>query len=108
EGVEEGETVLGRGRQVAADRAELPGAGEGAQAPGYFLSQLDHADVALGSVVVRWHSPVSGESQVVVLAVEQAAGQGVLLFHQLPGAGGGLAGPDQGRGAVRPGPAGQT
>ena len=42
---------------------------------------------------------VPGESQVVVLAVEQAAGQRVVLSHQLAAAGGGLAGTDH-RGRV--------
>ena len=37
EGIEECQAVLGCGRQVAADGAELAGAGEGAQAAGYFL-----------------------------------------------------------------------
>ena len=66
--------------QVAADRAELPGAGECPQGPGYFLSQLDHPNVAFGSVIVRWYPPVAGESQIIVLAVDQAPGQGVVLF----------------------------
>jgi hypothetical protein len=42
---------------------------------------------------------VPGEPQVVVLAVEQAAGQRVVLSHQLAAVGGGLAGADH-RGRV--------
>jgi hypothetical protein len=79
----------------------LAGAGKGPQAAGYFLLQLGHADVAFGSVVIGWHIEVPGEPQVVVLAVEQAAGQRVVLFHQRPGAGSGLAGPGPGGGAVQ-------
>ena len=84
--------MFGGGRQVAADGAELSGAGEGAQASGYFLFQLGYADVALGPVVVCWYPPVGREPQVVVLAVEQPAGQGVMLSHQRAAAGCGLVG----------------
>ena len=72
--------MLGGGGKIAADGAELAGAGEGPQASGYFLLELGHADVALGSVVVRGNPEVPGEPQVVVLAVQQAAGQRVVLF----------------------------
>jgi hypothetical protein len=41
-----------------------------------------------------------GEPEVVVLAVGQPPGQGVVLSHELACAGGGLAVPDQGGGAV--------
>lgn len=44
--------MLGHGGQVASDRAELFGADEGAEAPGYLPPQFDHADVAFGAVVV--------------------------------------------------------
>src|SRR5947209_10937137 len=89
EGVEEVPAVFGGGGEVAADRAELLGSGEGAQAAGYLLPQLDHSYVALGAVVVGWYSPVGGEAEVVVLAVAQPAGERVVLAHQLVGAGGG-------------------
>jgi hypothetical protein len=55
----------------------------------------------------RWHPEVAGERQVVVLAVQEAAGQGVVLAHQLAVAGGGLPGPDQGGGAVCISPGGE-
>jgi hypothetical protein len=39
QGVEEAEAVFGAGGQVAADGAELAGAGHGAKAAGYLLLQ---------------------------------------------------------------------
>jgi len=75
-------SVLGGGGEVTSDRAELSGAGEGAQTPGYFLSEFDHADVAFRAVVVWGDSPVGGEAQVVILALKEPAGQGVVFFHQ--------------------------
>src|SRR3954463_5110648 len=83
EGVEEVVAVFGGGGQVAADRAELFGAGESAQAAGHLLPQLNHADIALGPVVVGWYSPVGGEAEVVVLAVCGPAGERVVLAHHL-------------------------
>jgi hypothetical protein len=77
--------VFGGGGQVAADRAELSGSGEGAQAAGHLLPEFDHADVALGAVVVGWYPPVGGEAEVVVLPVEQPAGERVVLAHHLAG-----------------------
>src|SRR5512142_247752 len=97
--IEEAEAVLGGGGEVTADSAELAGAGHGAQAAGYLLLQLGHPDVALSSVVIRWRAEIRGKPQVIVLPVEQAAGQRVVLLHQRPGAGSGLAGPDQDGGA---------
>jgi hypothetical protein len=47
---------------VAADCAELFGSGEGAQATGHLLSQLDHADVSFRAVVVGGYLPVGGEA----------------------------------------------
>src|SRR4051794_38379795 len=85
EGAEEVLPVFGGGGQVAADRAELGGSGEGAQAAGHLLPELDHADVALGAVVVRWYPRVAGEAQVVVRAVAQPPSKRVVLAHQLPG-----------------------
>jgi len=84
QGVEEREAVLGGGGQVAADGAELPGAGHGAQAAGDFLPELDHADVALAAVVIRWRAEIAGEPQVVVLAVDQAASQAWCLRISWP------------------------
>jgi hypothetical protein len=78
----------------------LPGAGEGAQAAGYFLPEFGHADIPLAAVVIGRHREVLGEPQVVVLAVEQAAGQRVMLARERAGAGPGLADPDQGGGTV--------
>ena len=46
------------------------------------------------------YPPVTGEPQVVVLAVEHAASQRVVLSHKRAGAGRGLAGADQRRGPV--------
>src|SRR6185312_16695543 len=86
EGVEEVPTVFCGGGQVAADRAELLGSGEGAQAAGHLLTKLDHAYVPLRAVVVRWYSPVGGEAEVVILPVEQPAGERVVLAHHLAGA----------------------
>jgi len=51
EGIKETQAVLGSGGQVAADGAELAGAGHRAQATGYLLPQLGHPDVALRAVV---------------------------------------------------------
>jgi len=51
EGFEEAGAVLGRGGEVAADRAELLGAGQGSHAAGDFLPDFDHADLALGRIV---------------------------------------------------------
>ena len=48
---------------------------------------------------IRRHPEAGGEPQVVVLAVAQAAGQRIVLFHQRPGACSGLGRPDQGGGA---------
>src|SRR3954471_20965283 len=93
EGVEEGAAVFGGGGQVAADRAELSGSGEGAEAAGHLLPEVDHADVAFGAVVVRWYPQVGGEAQVVVLPVAQATGQGVVFAHHLAGPRRGLGGP---------------
>jgi hypothetical protein len=53
EGLEEVDAVFGCGCQVASDRAELLGAGEGAQAAGDFLSDFGHPDVAFRGVVER-------------------------------------------------------
>src|SRR6185437_3362026 len=89
EGVEEVPTVFCGGGQVAADRAELLGSGEGAQAAGHLLPELDHAYVPLRAVVVRWCSAVGGEPEVVGLAVEQPAGERVVLFHHVAGPGSG-------------------
>src|SRR4051794_9215726 len=87
EDFEEVLAVFGGGGQIAADRAELCGSGEGAQAAGYLLPELDHADIALGSVVIGGYSPISGEAEVVVLPVEQPAGERVVLAHHLVAAG---------------------
>ena len=61
QGVEKAEAVFGGGGQVGTDGGELAGAGEGAQAPGDFLPDFDHADLALGSVVIEGHAGVEGE-----------------------------------------------
>jgi hypothetical protein len=53
-------------------------------AAGHSLPQFDHSDVAFGPVVVRRDPPVVGEAQVVVLAVDEPAGEGVVLFISLP------------------------
>lgn len=50
--------------------------------PDTFWRSLIIADVAFGSVVVRRYSPVSGETQVIVLTVKQTAGQRVVFAHQ--------------------------
>jgi len=62
EGVEEVRPVFRGGRQVASDCAELFGSGEGALAPGHFLPQFDHSDVAFAAVVVGRDTPVVGEA----------------------------------------------
>jgi hypothetical protein len=86
--VEELAVVFDSGGHVVADRTELFGSGEGTQATGDLLPQLDHADVAFRSVVVGY-SPVLGEAEVVVLPIEQSAGERVVLFHRCVAAGGG-------------------
>jgi hypothetical protein len=65
----------------------LLGSGEGAQTAGDLLPDLDHPDLAFGAVVVERHADVGGESQVVVVLIDQPAGQRVVLFAQAPGAG---------------------
>src|ERR1700738_4022336 len=102
EGVEEVAAVFGGGGEVAADRAELFGSGECAHAAGHFLPQLDHPDVSLRAVVVRWYSPVGGEAEVVVLPVEESAGERVVLLHHLVAAGGGGGDADLDGAAVEP------
>jgi hypothetical protein len=49
--------------------------------------------------VVEWHAQVGGEPQVVVLALAEPAGEGMVLGHERPGAGGGLVLADQDGGA---------
>jgi hypothetical protein len=51
--LEEVDAVFGCGCQVASDRAELLGAGEGAQAAGDLLSKFGHPDGAFRDVVVE-------------------------------------------------------
>ena len=77
------DAVFGGGGEVAADGAELLGSGEGPQASGDLLSQFDHPDFSLGGVVVEGDPRVGGEPQVVVLTVDQAAGQCVVLAISL-------------------------
>lgn len=45
------DAVFGSGGEIAADGAELLGAGEGSQTSGDLLPQLDHPDLAFGGVV---------------------------------------------------------
>src|SRR3954469_15242840 len=78
EDVEGPAAVLGRRGEVGAHRGEVLGAGEGAQAAGDLLLDLDHADVTLGRVVVEGHPEVGGEAQVVLQAPADAAGQGTV------------------------------
>src|SRR5437879_7725148 len=100
EGVEEVPAMLGGGGEVTADGAELFGSGEGAEAARHLLPELDHADVTFRAVVVGGYSPVLGEAEVVVLAVEQSAGERVVLLHHLAGAGCGLGDAELDRAAV--------
>ncbi|WSS05736.1 hypothetical protein OG320_25335 [Microbispora sp. NBC_01189] len=95
------------GGQVAADRAELLRSGQGTQATGHLLPQLDHPDLALGRVVIEGHPLVSGEPQVVVAAVKHPPGQRVVLLHQFAGASSGVVLGDRGGGAPQPGLPGQ-
>ena len=63
--------LLCGGGQVAAQCAEGGGPGGGAQATGDLLSELDHADVTLGEVVLERNPEVGGEAEhVVAVAVE--------------------------------------
>jgi len=55
---------------------------------------------ALGAIVISGHPEATSKPQVVVLAVEQPAGQRKVLSHQLAAAGGGLADPDQRGGTI--------
>src|SRR4051794_32069863 len=96
EDVEGATAVLGRGGQVGPHRGEVLGAGEGAQAPGDLLLDLDHADVALGRVVVKGHAKVGGKRQVVLDAPADAAGQGAVAAADRPRRAGGGVGADQG------------
>jgi hypothetical protein len=56
--------VLGRGGQVGPHRGEVLSTGKGTQAPGHLLLDLDHAEVALGRVVVERDLQVGGKPQV--------------------------------------------
>jgi hypothetical protein len=51
EGCGEVDAVFGGGGEVAADRADLLGSGEGSQAAGDLLPQLDHPDLPLRRIV---------------------------------------------------------
>jgi hypothetical protein len=55
--------------------------------------------ITVRSVVVGWRQEVPGEPRTVVLAVEQAVGQRMMLSHQYAEAGGCLTGPGQGSAA---------
>src|SRR5215472_16834038 len=87
--------------------AEAARTGEGAQAAGYLLPELGHPDIALVSVAVRRHREAPGEPQVIVLALQQAARQRVMLAAQRDGAVPGLADPGQSGGTVTGGPLGE-
>src|SRR5215472_10158903 len=80
--------------------AEAARTGEGAQAAGYLLPELGHPDIALVSVAVRRHREAPGEPQVIVLALQQAARQRVMLAGQRDGAVPALADPGQSSGTV--------
>jgi hypothetical protein len=54
---EEVPVVFDGGGQVAADRRTF-GSSEAARVTGHLLTQLDHADVAFGSVVILRYAPV--------------------------------------------------
>jgi hypothetical protein len=85
EGVEEGGSVFGCGGEVGSNRGELSGAGKGSGASGYFLAEFDHPDFPLCGVVVKGDPEIGREPQVVVVAVEDPAGQGVVAGHGLGG-----------------------
>ena len=57
---------------VRADGAEGLGAGDGTEAPGGFLLELGHADIAFGLVVVEGHTQVGEKTQDIVGALTQA------------------------------------
>ena len=90
---------FGGGGQVGADGAECPGTVHGPHAAGDLDPQLAHPDLAFGGVVVEQDAGVGGEPEVVILALAEPAGEGVVLSRQRPGAGGGLLLADQDGGA---------
>jgi hypothetical protein len=78
EGVEEGDSVFGCGGEVGSDRGELSGSGKGSGASGDFLAEFDHPDFPPCRVIVKRNPEIGREPQIVVVTVEDAAGQGVV------------------------------
>lgn len=55
--------------------------------PETFCRYLDHPYFAFGRVVVERNPRVHGEPQVIIVPLQQAAGEGVVSFLQVGGAG---------------------
>lgn len=70
-----GDAVFSCGGEVGPNRAEPGCAGHGAHAAGDLLSDLDHPDLAFGGVVVERDGQVGREAEVVVLTVQEPAGE---------------------------------
>ncbi len=87
EGEVEVDVVFAGGGGVGANDGELLGAGEGAEAAGYFLSDLDHANVSFGEVVVERDVRAGGEREVVGVPALDAPGQRPMLGGEFAGAG---------------------
>jgi hypothetical protein len=68
---EEVRGVFGSGREVAADGAEVFGAGEWVQASGYFLPQPVHANVTLEARRVTSQTILFSRAVVTIRGVEQ-------------------------------------
>ena len=60
--LQNGLTLLAGGRDVAADATEDGGALAGAEAPRHLLFEFDHAQVALGLIVVERDVKIVHES----------------------------------------------
>ena len=60
--VQDGQALLLRGRDIAADGEELLGGRPAAEGAGDLLLGLDRAQIALGLLVAVWHPEVAGLS----------------------------------------------
>jgi hypothetical protein len=72
EGVEEVGLVFSDGGDVAAQAAESVSAGGGSKGAGDFKFDFDHADVALGEVVIERDAEIVGESEHFRLSETEA------------------------------------
>ena len=79
DGLQEVQAVLARSGQVASDPSKALCPVQGAEAPGYFLAHLDHADVSLCLVIGEGDAQIEKEGEDRVLMIFQAVQQ-ILRF----------------------------